>query len=742
MAEGGSPLRLTAEAAGPLWRAALALALYHLIGLPLAWEYSYAGFAAAVLLAVAAVAAVPRGRRWQALAEGLVFLYVLNARQKSLDAPLTWQVVAGAAALIGYPTLARLAAGLSWRRGMAAGVLALALAAVLDPNLLPAWRDFAVRYESPPLAGSADRIPYLRLLVGDVDGDGRDEVVAPVEAPWQPDQGQLPLTARRYPYRILEFEGGGFHWRSPRPADRLPLLVRPDPVLTPPLRPALLSSEEDMALGFHLPADPFRQAALLSDPGRLPLALFAETVSALATDPPAGEGLAPPAVGLEPWRATAARAAGPAAGLAAWEAAAADLDGDGRADSMVNIPDGGALVWDTGRGIPSWWAPDMSFRFEDYGRLGGAPPAIIASAKGRWGPDPRRYVAAFRAAASGSPGATTPSRPDGAPARADKGVLLARQWKLFVPGLLFPRLLDVDGDGKRELVATAYGRHRVVILARHGWPVTSLAWLLVAIHLTAALPRRWTRFLAVGLMAATAGLAPRWSSPGLSLPGGSPAAWRLQAASPAGDRGLLERAAAATGRAGPYQYQAQVITYVRGGRNQIDLAGGVDGRRARVQAGFLGTGYGLYQEGNTVNLHDGRRWHRSTVPGAAPPPLDRSLAILAALATDVRLLPDTEIIVRTPCRVLVASVPAGSLASLPGGGPVAASAAEALAAGRYTLVAWVGASDGLIRQLQLLAAAPLRDGGAVYQKFLLTFTGFGDQVRVARPRDLPTVDTR
>ncbi len=740
-------MRLAAGGAGSLRRAFLALVLYHLVALPLAWEYSYAGFAGAVLLAGLAVAAVPREGRRQALAEALVFLYVLNARQKSLDAPPLWQFITAAAALAGYPALARLAAGLPWRRGLPAGILALVLAALLDPNLLPAWRDFTVRYESPPLAASADRIPYLRVWVGDLDGDGRDEVAVPVEAPWRPDQGQLAPPARSYPYRILEFEGGSFVWRSPRPADRLADVVQPDPILTPPLRPVLLSSREDVALAFRLPPDLFRLAAVLSDPGTLPLALLGETLSALTAPRPAAAGRTPdPAPPREePWRSALADAVGPPAALAAWEAAAPDLDGDGNADSLVNVPDGGALMWGSAGAAPLWWAPDAGFRFEDYGRLGREPAAIIASAKGRWGPDPRRYPAAYRPVAGGDGETAGGAAADGGRDRGPAAVL-ARDWKLFVPGLLFPRLLDVDGDGQKELVATLYGRHRVVILARHGWPVATAAWLVLALHLCLALPRRWLRACAFGLAVLAAVCTAAWPSPGRSLPGGSPPSRNLQAASLPAPEGpsLLQKAAAAVGRAGPYQYQAQVITYVRGGRQQIDLAGGGNGSRARVQAAFLGTAYGLYREGDVVYLHDGWRWDRRTVPGASPPPPGRSLATFSSLASSVRLLPGEEIVVRTPCRVLVATVPGAALAAAVRGLPgVTPAGAAAVAAGRYTLVVWVGTKDGLVRQFQLLAAAPVARASVVYQKFLLTFTGFGaEQVRLARPRDLPTVDTR
>lgn len=723
MADASGLLSRPAEVAGTAARAALALAFYYWITLPLAWEYSYAGFLLAALLGGAMVLAVPRGRRARTLAEALVFLYVLNVRQKTADAPAAWQAATVLVALVAYPALARLAAGLRWRRGLASAVLALAVSAALDPNLLPAWRDFRVRYESPPLVNPVDRIPYFRTIVADLDRDGRSEVVVATEAPWQPDQAQFPVPQRHYLYRVLAHERGGFLLRPPRPEERLVSVVKPDPVLTPPLRPRLRASGPETALSFRLPEDPFASATLLADPGRLPWAFLADTADALAGAPPSpGRGTVAP-----PWHDAVARVAGPAAAGAAWTAATADVDSDGAVEDLVNLPDGGGLVWSRRAGAPLWWAPDASFRFEDYGSLGGQPPLVLASAKGRWGPDPRRYLAGYGLASA-----------EGLPR-------LERRWKLFVPGLLFPRLADLDGDGRPELVATAYGRHRLVVLEPHGLPMAALTWVAVLAHLAGLLPGRRGPLralaLAAGLAALILGLggAAFLPDPARALPGAEPWAW-LAGARRAPEAGEMVRGAlAAADRVSTYQYQAQVITYVGGARNQLDLAGGVAGARARVQVAFLGAGYGFYQEGSRIYLHDGRRWHRITRPGAAPPPLAASLAALPWPASGYLRLPGEEIVARTRCLVLVTEL---SPAAVAAAAPAPRAAVDLLRSGRYTLLLWVGKDDGHVRQIQTLAAVPLPDGRTVYQKFLLTFTGFDSPaITVARPPDLPLVDT-
>lgn len=716
------------------WALAVALAggvFYHLLAVPLIAEYAFAGPALAVGLALGVLGAVPRGRRLETAAIALAFLYALQAaRNLAALTPLArWAGFLAAAA--GLALILRLAVRVPLWRSLPPVALAALLAARLDPVLYPALTAFEPRWVSPPLTAQA-KIPFFTPVVADLDGDGRAEIAAVSGEP--PDRRDLPLTGYRFVYEVFRWDGRRLRpWPPaeipPQARRRLVALVRNEHPAAPPLA-AAWSVGGDGRPGFTLrgAADPFAAVAA-ADPGRLPFAVLGLTLRSVSAS-------------HDSWAAMEARHGDPAADpsltplaadrLVLYAAATADVDGDGRLEQLVNRPDEGAFIRSLAGGATLWEAPNPSFRFEAFGRLGaGAEPEMIAQDKGFWGWDERRYLGGYRW----------------------DGRRLARLWKVFVPGVVNPVLADVDGDGRRELVAALYGSQRIVVLARHGLPVTALVW---AAALAAALVPPARRVLGrrgalAPACAAGAGLllvlgASLLPSPALHLPSGRGPAAPDAGARPAPEAGRVLAEAVRRMRAVEmYSFQGEVITYVGRRRVPSVAVGAVaPGGRVRAHGSIWGDSYDSYRVGSTLHLGS-RVWHRREVPGAAfPPSLGDALSYLPGLAEGARVLPRTELVQRARCSVYVLYPEADQVRRLiPGAVSPAGGVWDQAAPGRFLVKVWVGEGDGLIYQVQTLFDLPLPAATGLRQKTIMKYWNFNDpRAEVRPPEDLQPARAR
>lgn len=693
---------------------AFTFAFYHLLALPLAFEYSFAGIVAAGLLAGGLLFSLPRGRRAETVALVLAFIYTLAAaRRPELEGP-GLRALSLAVLLLAYPVLAWLAARAPWRKTALAVAIAAAVAATFNTDLAPALTGFYPKWVSPRLADEP-RIPFLTHTLADLDGDGTPEIIAAGLDAGRPGSKKEPLSERRFTYHAFRWDGQGF---GPARLDvegrqRLAATVGNDYVATPPLALAWdRAAGAGPTFGFNLPADPFALAGAAAAPGHLPASLLALTLRDVADSLTEREAVAPRDAGPTPQVPAPVRV--PGRRDLALVAAAADLNGDGRPERLINYPDGGAAIL-AADGRPLWQAPNSSFRFESVGSLGRSrEPQIIAMNKGVTGLDPRRYLGGYHLAGNGR---------------------LVRDWKVFMPGAVNPVPGDVDGDGRNELVLNLYGTHRLVVLERHGLPVSGAMYALTFLLIGWNLRRRGRNILAPAAAGAFLALVLTNSpvvTPARTLASGAAPPQPDAGATPfpEGAR-LLAEAVRRSGDVTRLRYEGQTITYLGKRRNQVDYTGIVAPDEMKGLTSLWGETYDLYRRGNQVYIHDRRagKWEGRTLTGFAPPgTLGETLAALAALAQDVHILPRSEIVVRTPSRVLVFYPRPDQVAALlpPDLAPQAGPIREALARGGFRVMVWVGEQDGRIRQVQFTASLPAPDTGVLLQKTLIKFWEFNE----------------
>lgn len=159
----------------------------------------------------------------------------------------------------------------------------------------------------------------------------------------------------------------------------------------------------------------------------------------------------------------------------------ADVTGDGYDEilmSSIHVPSrilrpapGGE--WET---LWAARADDLTFRFETVidGEDEGDPPTLIVQRRSLVREHPLRYLTGYRL----------------------EGDTLQLDWRSLIT-LVDVHPMDVRGDGRPELVGTRYGEHRFVVLARHGWPVVSGLWALIALGAVYVLKRRHDRGMAL-----------------------------------------------------------------------------------------------------------------------------------------------------------------------------------------------------------------------------------------------------
>ncbi|MCF6092583.1 hypothetical protein L1765_01065 [Microaerobacter geothermalis] len=121
-----------------------------------------------------------------------------------------------------------------------------------------------------------------------------------------------------------------------------------------------------------------------------------------------------------------------------------------------------------------WAATDESFRFEDFTTVGGEnQKEIVALGKSEVRQHPLRYLTGYT---------------------MEKDVL-KREWRTFL-SFINVRGADVDGDGKKELVASMYRTHRIYVLSKHNIPVELI---LLATTVFLAIIAGYRRFRRHGL---------------------------------------------------------------------------------------------------------------------------------------------------------------------------------------------------------------------------------------------------
>lgn len=708
---------------------AFVFAFYYLLALPLAFEYSFLGIAAAGLLTAALFLSLSPARRAETAAVALAFLYTLAAARR-LEAEGPGLRAAGLAALLlAYPILGWLAARIPWRKTALAVAAAALASTACNVDLAPALTGFYPAWVSPRLADEP-RIPFLAHSLADLDGDGTLEIIGAGAAPGRAGSKREPLPERRFSYRAFHWDGRGF-----RPARldaagerRLAAAAGNNYAVTPPLALTWERADAGPAFGFNLPADPFALAGAAATPGRLPASLLALTLRDVADSLDAHAAVAPQDAGPKPPAPAAVQALNRRD--LALVAADADVNGDGRPERLIDYPDGGAAILAAGGRI-LWQAPNASFRFEAVAPAGrGRAPEIIATDKGFAGFDPRRYPGGYHLAGDGR---------------------LVRDWKVFVPGAVDPVPGDVDGDGRNELVFSLYGTHRLVVLKRHGLPVTGAVYALTFLVIGWNLRRRGRNTLlpaAAGALLALVLTGGPVATPARALPSGPGLRQPDTGAAPFPDGPrLLAEAVRRTGEVTRFQYEGQTVTYLGERRTQVDYAGTVAPGEMKGLTSLWGETHDLYRRGDQVYIFDRRmrRWQGRALTGSAPPAtLGETLAALPALAREVRVLPRTEIVARTPSRVLVLYPQPEKVAALlpPGLAPAAGPMRDALMNGKYRVMVWVGEQDGRIHQVQFLASLPAPDAGVLLQKTLIKFLKFGDTPPLERPEPgrLPSTD--
>lgn len=707
----------------PVVAVAAGFCFYYFLAIPLISEYAYAGTLAAVALAAGLLRAVPRPHRPATAALVLAFLLTLEAVNRLEGQPPALRLGGVALLLIAYPLLARLAAGVPPLATVPAVAAAALLGQALLPSLYPVLTGFVPLWVSPPLTAQ-DKIPFFTPVAADLDGDGRAEVAAvttAAPASSAGDAGAAALLENRFAYRVFRWEGGRMVPVAPEtlPAAarrRLTALVRNEHAGAPVLSAAWSPGADGLpGFTFRPAADPF-QAVAATAPARLPFTLL-------------GLNLRSVAASHETWLDLQRRAGDPAAPpeidpLAsrrevAWLAAAGDVDGDGRPERLVNLPDRNAFIAGPDGLEPLWRAPNDSLRFAGFGRVGrDGSPVILAQDKGRWGFDPRRYLGGYRLA----------------------GGRLERLWKVFVPGVIHPAPADVNGDGANEIVAALWDTQRLVVLERHRWPVTQGVWAVtLAVLLWPALRRRLgggggarSGGLAAGAAAIAAAaivlLAGRLPSPALRLDAGAPPAPPDAGAAPdPRAREVLAEAVKRMEAVGRYTFQEQTVTYVGERRLPTATGGAVAKERMSVHGAIWGDAYYAYQEGNRLHLGF-RTWHRRTVTAPPPAALGATLAYLPDLAGAARRLPGTELVQRTLCRVYVLDADAAAVRRLipDAVAPPAAAWDPGRVPGTFQVKVWVGEADGLIHQVQTFFDLPLPEATGLRQKTLVWFGNFND----------------
>ncbi len=714
--------------------ALLGAVFYYFLAVPLISEYAFGGPVLAVLLAFGMLGALPRGRRLEAAALALAFLYALQAARNLAAYPPAARWGGFVVAAAGLLFLLRAAARVPLWRGLPPVMIAAVLATLLDPVLYPALTAFKPRWVSPPLTGQA-KIPFFTPVVADLDGDGRAEIAAVIGQPGR-EARDVPLTGYRFAYEVFRWDGTRFRRWPPEemPASarrRLIGLLRNEHAGAPPLATAWSLGEDGRpGFAFRGAADPFAAVAG-ADPGRLPFSALGLTLRGVAASHAS-------------WADMQARHGTPAADpaltplvpsrLVLYAVATADVNGDGRLEQHINRPDEGALIRDVATGATLWEAPNPAFRFEGYGRPGAGPESmIIAQDKGFWGWDERRYLGGYRW----------------------DGTRLVRLWKVFVPGIVNPVLADVDGDGRQELVAALYGSQRIAVLAWHRLPITAAVWAatVAAVFLPAGrrlLRRPGSRAAgpevragagavalagALGLLAVLAAI--RLPSPALALGSGRPPEAPDAGARPAPEAGrVLAEAVRRLEAVERYSFQGEVLTYVGKRRTPAVVVGAVaPGGRMRAHGSIWGDSYDSYRAGDTIYLGQ-RVWHRRAVPGSPlPPSLGAALSYLPDLARGARVLPRTELVQRARCRVYVLYpgveevrrlIPAALL-------PAPGFWDPAVLPGRFLIKVWVGESDGLVYQLQTVFDLPLAEATGLRQKTLVKFWNFNDPKAEVRP---------
>lgn len=706
------------------------LVFFQLLAVPLILEYAFAGTLAVAALAAALVYALPRPRRVETVVLVLAFLYTLEAMRKLADQPAVVRAGGVAVLLVAYPLLARLAARVPARRSLPAVALAALLAAGLNPALYPALTGFYPRWVSPPLTGQAN-IPFFTPIAADLDGDGKAEIAAVTSTPRQ-GATDSPLTSFSFRYQVFRREGARFVQAAPAALDpaarrRLAALMRNEHAAAPALFTAWSGTPGGPpGFTFRPAVEPFSAVAAGADPGRLPFAALGLTLRGVEAS-------------HERWSAMATRYGNPVdqPGLNALAsrrdvilvAGQADVDGDGRPERLLNNPDRGALIQDSA-GATIWQAPNDSFRFEGFGPVGSAgEDLILAQDKGFLGFDERRYLGGYRL----------------------EGSRLVRRWKVFVPGIVNPVLADVDGDGRNEVVAALYGTQRLVVLAKHDLPVAAFTWVAVLAIPAAALARRARarsggrpRPAAVTAAAAAALFAlaavGRLPSPALFLASGPPPAPLDAGAQPdPGAARVMSEAVRRMEGIGRYNFQGETLTYVGKRRIPTAFGGAVAPDEMRAYASIWGNTFEAYRRGDQLHLGY-RRWRRRTVVAPGPSPLGDSLAYLPSLAGRAALLPGTELVERTRCRIYALYPDAAAVKELI---PVALAPAPGFwdagrVPGRFLVKVWVGEKEGLIHQVQTIFDVPLAEATGLRQKTIVRFWNFNDPAAAVQvPEGLP-----
>lgn len=710
---------------------------YYFLALPLILEYSLAGVLIATGLAIALLYGLPRGKRLPTLALVLAFLLTLEALGRISEEPAALRLAVAAVLLLGYPLLARLATGLPWRLSLPVVLMAVLLAGTLSPALYPALTGFSPQWVSPPFRGQT-KIPFFTPVVADLDGDGKAEIAAVTSDPPRASATTL-LTAFRFEYRVFRWNGSRVVPVDPgslsaAAKSKLASFARNEHPAMPALTTAWSTAPDGLPMFTFRPAvDPFAAAAA-ADPARLPFATLGLTLREVeaahsswaameqgygnAADQPGMNGLASNREVLLVNREL-------------------DVTGDGRPDRLVNRPDQGAHIEGAPGAPPLWEAPNASFRFEDAGRVGDSPDTVIlAQDKGAWGLDPSRFLGAYRL----------------------EGNRMVRLWKVFVPGIVNPVLADVDGDGRNEVVATMYGRQRVIVLKKHALPVVGAAW---ALTLGLILWPRGRRFLgtarpasrllvpaaALLVAAVTVAAASRLPSPARTLASGEPPAPVDAGAQPDPGAALaVSQAVLRMEGVRRYSFQGESLTYVGERRLQATFGGMVaEGRQMRAFASIWGDTYEAYRNGNQIYL--GRRvWYPQTVSGPELPPSPSvSLSYLEDMAGTARSLPGTELVVRDVCRVYVLYPDAETVKKLiPAAlAPSASFWDTGRVPGQFVVKVWVGEKDGLIHQLQTVFDLPLQEASGLRQKTLITLWNFNSPDVVVKPPDgVPDGDGR
>lgn len=712
----------------PLLAILLGFAFYYFLAIPLILEYAFAGVLVVVGLGLGLIYALPRQRRLQTMTLVLAFLLTLEAAGTLVSQPAAIRFGGMALLLLAYPLLAWVAARVPVRQSLPAVALAALLASALSPTLYPALTDFSPRWVSPPLTGQT-KIPFFSPVVADLDGDGKAEIAAVTSSP-RTDAGTLLLSQFRFEYQVFRWNGSRFTPVDPGtlPAEarqRLAALVKNEHPAAPALGAAWSVGPDGMPAFTFRPAVEAFSAVAVAEPGNLPFAALGLTLRDVEASHQTWTALEHQYGNPADQPSLHALASNREALLIAREE---DLNGDGKIERLVNTPDGGALIQLADQAVPVWQSPNMSFRFEDVGRVGaGGESLIIAQDKGFWGFDPSRYLGAYRM----------------------EGSKLQRRWKVFVGGIINPVLADVDGDGQNEIVTTLYGAQRVIVLKKHALPVTTGTWAAVLTVLLWALSGNLGRRRGVDLHpAASVGVAAvallavallsRLPSPALTLASGVPPAPPDAGAQPDPDAArVLSEAVKRMEGIGRYSFQGETLTYVGKRRTQTTFAGMVaPGGQMRAFANIWGDSYGVYRNADQIYL--GRKaWYRNTVSmPELPPSLGLSLAYLPELAGNARRLPGTYLVVRDRARVYVLYPDAAAVKKLI---PAALAPSPAFwdsnqVPGQFLIKVWVGEDDGLIHQMQAILDVPLAEASGLRQKTLVTFFNFNSSaVQVKAP---------